>query len=1182
MDNESGPFRKSQIPPNSPAPVELENEHFKGTAMLIHDTGNEPGLDEQAQKAIDPASRRGVELQIQGVFKHKCTVGEQTAGLWVGGELQEPLKLGWIMNNVVQLCAKYARKKTEGRFQFNLGGKGEKPFLGFPVGQLFTIVITPAGQKPPPIGGEELRNKKWQGAGPFDVDTSSTYTLVYRTPYLDLCSWDLLKVPGVSPLPLENILGDIQSLTVFIYDLGVAGSHSNFRSAPIFEFFFSRGSPGDAWVEEEEVVPVTLSRPLDEESDSEAGSAADSGEGSVEARSEDEQTVVEAAGEDSDSSTDSSLVEDEEEDEALSRADSQALIEIEGWRPRNFSVTSLSTNVRVPFYIEAIDRRRRRKICIWYVFAMRGQEDASTEEYWHAKAASDLASMCRPRRRLRTFRRGPGARRYTTYAVRTLEQFRSIVMEHLDKETTLRNNVMDMGASVDTSSLPGMSANDAPQVEGRPPASDVAFQERPSETQSRRAKLAAPAKKMARKVRRRNRGPLVPPRFFVRGGSTTCGLAFAHAREGRTNVFREALVGAVHFEGRLCEELMRVSTDGVVRCFTPYDCDKPRVRLLGKEVLLVEKIEGLFLGRFYQFQVHTLLRVFLFCTSDVQERDEWIEILTMCREPERLKNWKPAPPEKAGPEEAEEFAGEQIEVQKRRRKRDILKEKGLEVVSLANTVVTTAGAAGATVAARASGLKGGKNTSVAADSALPAFMEPLSDIAAFLVDISRARRWRQKKRLILNDRVILPNEAAPPPPPSIIEEMLVAALSLPEKPPVNDIVAFMTSTCALKAVRFKGWSQNELLAFWINTYHCLIVHGCLVLGTPSNRQEMLNFHKRVSYLVGLRPVSLREIERIILQVPRAEAQQVVRARARARAVQFLGCCGLFFRQPEDETGQKQKDRDSPPRSPTAAKGQVDSEGGKQSSPPSPSSSSTTSGRVKQKKQKAKNMCMPKVPLPQAPWKLYDTHACLFLGLPPEGTNHLPRQDLRVALALNRGHHICLPSIPVLDAPRLNSELNDISQSYIANFVQVEKKEGRPYRLTFPHSLQGVKRELKEDQHAFLKFIGSFMPMEPQVSTTVGVQIKFSKQPETPRRRVELIRMTYSDANLNVASARQALGKEFEVINATAQALSRLQAGLEAQEQADITDMPDEELEWADDVKADITASPDGKPHLWSL
>jgi hypothetical protein len=191
------------------------------------------------------------------------------------------------------------------------------------------------------------------------------------------------------------------------------------------------------------------------------------------------------------------------------------------------------------------------------------------------------------------------------------------------------------------------------------------------------------------------------------------------------------------------------------------------------------------------------------------------------------------------------------------------------------------------------------------------------------------------------------------------------------------------------------------------------------------------------------------------------------------------------------------------------------------------------------------------------------------------------------LALNRGHHICLPSIPVLDAPRLNSELNDISQSYIANFVQVEKKDGRPFRLTFPHGLQGVKRELKEDQQAFLKFIGSFMPLEPQVSSG-GVQIKFSKQQETPRRRVEFIRMTYSDANLNVPSARQALGKEFEVINATAQALSRLQAGLEAQEQADITDMPDEELEWREDLKADLTASPGTGPgtggslQRWSL
>lgn len=201
--------------------------------------------------------------------------------------------------------------------------------------------------------------------------------------------------------------------------------------------------------------------------------------------------------------------------------------------------------------------------------------------------------------------------------------------------------------------------------------------------------------------------------------------------------------------------------------------------------------------------------------------------------------------------------------------------------------------------------------------------------------------------------------------------------------------------------------------------------------------------------------------------------------------------------------------------------------------------------------------MPKMPLPQAPWKHPDTHACLFLGLIPEGIEPR-RQDLRVALVLNRGSLLSLPSIPVLDAPRLNSQLNDIAQSYVANFVQVEKQDGRPIRLTFPASLQGVKRELKEDQHAFLKFIATFMPLERQV-TSGGVQVKFVKLQEAPRRRADFIRMQYSDANLNVCSRPQAatLGNEFEVINATAQALAKLQG-----EAADTpTDLPDEELEW---------------------
>jgi hypothetical protein len=212
--------------------------------------------------------------------------------------------------------------------------------------------------------------------------------------------------------------------------------------------------------------------------------------------------------------------------------------------------------------------------------------------------------------------------------------------------------------------------------------------------------------------------------------------------------------------------------------------------------------------------------------------------------------------------------------------------------------------------------------------------------------------------------------------------------------------------------------------------------------------------------------------------------------------------------------------------------------------------------------------MPKMPLPQAPWKGFDTHACLFLGLPPESLDPT-KQDLRVALVLNRGNLTCLPSIPILDAPRLNSELNDVAQSYVTNFVQVEKQEGRPIRLTFPHSLQGVKRELKEDKHAFLKFIATFMPLERQVSSG-GVQVKFVRLQDGPRRRADFIRMNYSDANLNVSARPQALGNEFEIINSTAQALAKLQ-GQESPAPIGSTDMPDEELEWPESLPPAIQA-----------
>merc|ERR1712008_505764 len=100
------------------------------------------------------------------------------------------------------------------------------------------------------------------------------------------------------------------------------------------------------------------------------------------------------------------------------------------------------------------------------------------------------------------------------------------------------------------------------------------------------------------------------------------------------------------------------------------------------------------------------------------------------------------------------------------------------------------------------------------------------------------------------------------------------------------------STCQLKTVRFIGWTQDELLSFWLNVYHCLLLHGWLLLGTPKSKREARRFYSRVSYLVGTGPMSLAEIERIVLHLPPVDPKMVgpkmVGAQAKARVSRLVG------------------------------------------------------------------------------------------------------------------------------------------------------------------------------------------------------------------------------------------------------------------------------------------------------
>merc|ERR1719401_337205 len=121
------------------------------------------------------------------------------------------------------------------------------------------------------------------------------------------------------------------------------------------------------------------------------------------------------------------------------------------------------------------------------------------------------------------------------------------------------------------------------------------------------------------------------------------------------------------------------------------------------------------------------------------------------------------------------------------------------------------------------------------------------------------------------------------------------------KPVDEQHIEFMDLACGLKGVSFKNSTQEELLAFWLNVYHCLLIYGRMLLGVPKSKTELGRFYDRVSFIVGLRPVSLRDIERFILRVPCAGDRAVeVYTTGRAHARQLMARCCCLWRRPPHE------------------------------------------------------------------------------------------------------------------------------------------------------------------------------------------------------------------------------------------------------------------------------------------
>jgi len=127
------------------------------------------------------------------------------------------------------------------------------------------------------------------------------------------------------------------------------------------------------------------------------------------------------------------------------------------------------------------------------------------------------------------------------------------------------------------------------------------------------------------------------------------------------------------------------------------------------------------------------------------------------------------------------------------------------------------------------------------------------------------RRW-PVNRIVINDTE--PFLGCPPMDPMMFSAELlrsaVAASSVGHQrlELVNELTI---RSGGLKCISLETLSQQDLWGFWVNVYHCLLVHAQLVAGQPRGLQQVVGFHNNSSYLVAGHVFSLVEIEHCILR-----------------------------------------------------------------------------------------------------------------------------------------------------------------------------------------------------------------------------------------------------------------------------------------------------------------------------
>lgn len=150
------------------------------------------------------------------------------------------------------------------------------------------------------------------------------------------------------------------------------------------------------------------------------------------------------------------------------------------------------------------------------------------------------------------------------------------------------------------------------------------------------------------------------------------------------------------------------------------------------------------------------------------------------------------------------------------------------------------------------------------------FSEP--DGEAYL---AKSACWKLDKKRIFNYRRIIFNPAAMSSkyahltPNAFIESILANVLFLSNadsnKSNAFQWVKFMDEISWLQTINVSKLTENERVAFFLNLYHVMVLHGSLVVGPPPAWNYWNAFFNNITYLFGYEIISIADIDHNILR-----------------------------------------------------------------------------------------------------------------------------------------------------------------------------------------------------------------------------------------------------------------------------------------------------------------------------